>query len=171
MKQIILITGSVRSGKSDFALKLAKSSKKKVVFLATCIPQDQEMRQRVKKHQQRRPKNWETIEKDINLSSIIDKRGKNEVIIIDCLTLWISNLLLTELEDKQLFKKINEFTNTLKKTSCSVILVSNEVGWGIVPENQLARRFRDIIGTMHQKVSRISSEVYLMIGGIPLKIK
>lgn len=171
MKQIILITGSVRSGKSDFALKLAEISKKKVVFLATCIPQDEEMRQRVKKHKLNRPKDWKTIEESINICSVIEKTKETKLVVIDCLTLWISNLILSGKPEKEIFKRINSFIKTLKQTRASVIIVSNEVGWGIVPENKLARMFRDIIGITHQKVSRISSDVYLIIGGLPLKIK
>jgi adenosylcobinamide kinase/adenosylcobinamide-phosphate guanylyltransferase len=171
MKKIIFITGSVRSGKSNFAVKFAKSSKKKVVFLATCRPLDDEMKKRVKKHRKTRPKTWKTIEEHMDIASIIKKLEKNEIILIDCLTLWISNLLLSRFSEREIFKKIKEFIMTVKEANCSIIMVSNEVGWGIVPDNKLSRLFRDIAGTLHQKIAKVCDEVYLTVAGIPIEIK
>ena len=171
MKKIVFITGPVRSGKSNFAVKLAKQWGKEVVFLATCRPADNEMHKRVKKHKKNRPKEWKIIEEEIDISSIIKNYRKDSLIIIDCITLWISNLLLSGLKEKKIMKKINEFIDMLKKAKSSIIIVSNEVGWGIVPDNELARFFRDIIGIVHQKISKLSDEAYLVISGITLKIK
>ncbi|MFH2137369.1 MAG: bifunctional adenosylcobinamide kinase/adenosylcobinamide-phosphate guanylyltransferase [Candidatus Omnitrophota bacterium] len=170
MKKVILVTGSVRSGKSSYAVNLAKATKAKVSFLATCQPQDAEMKKRVKKHKNSRPKSWKTIEEPIEISKVISKLKINEVLIIDCLTLWISNLLLSGLTEKEILKNIKEFVTVLKESKASIIIVSNEVGWGIVPDNKLARIFRDIIGTAHQIIAKVSDEVYLMIAGIPVRI-
>lgn len=171
MRKIIFITGSVRSGKSDFAVKLAKKFKQRVVFIATCPPLDEEMRYRVKKHRRKRPQDWRTIEEDIHLPAVIDKLRKEEVAIVDCITLWISNLLLSNIGERAVLKKVKELVESLKKAKASVILVSNEAGWGIVPDNKLSRIFRDIAGITHQKISKVSDDVYLMVGGIPLKLK
>jgi adenosylcobinamide kinase / adenosylcobinamide-phosphate guanylyltransferase len=171
MKKIIFITGAVRSGKSSFSVEIAKKSKKQVIFLATCKPSDGEMKIRVKKHQQNRPSNWQTIEENLDISSVFKNTDSKNIILIDCITLWISNLLLYGLKEKDIFKKVENFITTIKETDSSIIIVSNEVGWGIVPENKLARTFRDIIGITHQKISQASNEVFLMVSGIPMKIK
>ena len=171
MKKIVFITGPVRSGKSNFAVKLAKKWGKKVIFLATCRPADNEMRKRIKKHKKSRPGEWKVIEENIDISPVIKNTGKDKLVIIDCITLWLSNLLLSGLKEKKITKKINEFLLMLKKTKSSIVIVSNEVGWGIVPDNELSRIFRDIIGIAHQKISEVSHEVYLLVSGIALKIK
>ena len=171
MKKIVFITGSVRSGKSDFAVKLAKQWGKDVIFLATCKPADNEMRKRVKKHKKSRPGEWKVIEENIDISSVIKNTKKDKLVIIDCITLWVSSLLLSGLKEKKIIEKINEFTDTLKKTKLPLVIVSNEVGWGIVPDNEISRIFRDIIGIAHQKISKVSQEVYLLVSGIALKIK
>jgi len=172
MKKTVFITGAVRSGKSSLALKLAKASCKQVVFLATCKPQDAEMKKRVHKHKQSRPKTWKTIEEDINVPALIRKfKTEKELIILDCLTLWVSNLLCSGCKEKEILKKIDDLLSALKKTKATVIIVSNEVGWGIVPDNEMARIFRDIMGIAHQKVAKISDEVYLVVSGMMLKMK
>ena len=170
MKKTVFITGAVRSGKSSYAVKLAKDQKTVVLFLATCIPADSEMKQRVKKHKNSRPKTWKTIEEPIEIAKVISKLKSNEVLIIDCLTLWVSNLLMANNSKPKIQKYIKDLLTALKKNKGQVIIVSNEVGWGIVPENKLARDFRDIIGTLHQRVAKISDEVYLMVTGIPVSI-
>ena len=171
MDNLILVIGGVRSGKSSFAVNLAKKSKKKPVFIATCKPLDKEMVTRVKKHQSSRPKSWKTVEEDINLSSVIKKLKVDNVAIIDCLTLWICNLLMANLSKKKIDAKIKEFIDALKATEATIIIVSNEIGWGIVPENKLSREFRDIIGLLHQRVAKVSSQVHLMVAGLSLPVK
>lgn len=172
MRKIIFITGPVRSGKSNLAVEIAKKTKKQVVFLATCKPADREMQIRVQKHQESRPKSWQTIEEDLRICSVLEKaNSKDKTIIIDCITLWVSNLLMCGLNEECLLREVDNFTDTLKKTKSTVIIVSNEVGWGIVPENKLSRFFRDIIGIAHQKISRISDEVHLVVCGIPTRLK
>jgi len=172
VKKIIFITGAVRSGKSSLALKLAKVSCKQVVFLATCKPQDAEMKKRVCKHKQLRPQTWKTIEEDINIPDVIQKfKTPKKLIILDCLTLWVSNLLCTGCKEKEVLKRIDDLLRAIKKTKATLIIVSNEVGWGIVPDNEMARIFRDIMGIAHQKMAKISDEAYLVISGMTLKMK
>ncbi len=171
MKRIIFVTGSVRSGKSSFAVSLARKIDRQVVFVATCKPADREMKERVRKHKKSRPKTWKTIEEEMHLPAVIRKIKGKKVVIIDCLTLWISNLLLSGLKEKQVLKRVVSLIAALKSTNSSLIVISNEVGWGIVPDNRLCRVFRDIIGVAHQKIARVSNEAYLLISGIPLKMK
>ncbi|MBI4844893.1 MAG: bifunctional adenosylcobinamide kinase/adenosylcobinamide-phosphate guanylyltransferase [Candidatus Omnitrophica bacterium] len=171
MKKIIFISGAVRSGKSRLAVELAKKSAKKIVFLATCKPLDKEMEIRVEKHKQSRPKNWKTIEEPVNAAKVIARAGKNEMIIFDCLTLWLTNVMLKFKKWPAIDGNVSEFIRSLENTKADVIIVSNEVGWGIVPENKLARDFRDRIGTLHQQLAALSNEVYLVIAGISQRLK
>lgn len=171
MKKIIFITGAVRSGKSRFAVKLAKKSGQRVVFIATCRPGNEEMDKRISRHRKERPLDWETVEEHIDLASVIKKFRKNQLVIIDCITLWISNLLLSGQKSGFISGIIRQFLAALRETPASVIIVSNEIGWGIVPDNKLSRDFRDLIGAVHQKIAKSGDEIYLMVSGIPLKIK
>jgi len=171
MSKLIFITGPVRSGKSNFAVNLAKKSKKKIIFIATCKPVDTEMKERIKKHQQQRPKEWITIEEEIDLGSVLRKISKDKLIIIDCITLWVSNLFFHNFNEKEILKIVNDLISIIKRKGLSVIIVSNEVGWGIVPNNKIARNFRDIMGIIHQKISESSNEIYLLVSGIPIKLK
>lgn len=171
MKKIVFITGGARSGKSAFAVARAKKSKGGVIFLATGKPADSEMRARVRKHKRSRPRAWRTVEEDINIAAVISKLEKEQVVIIDCLTLWLSNLLLSGRGEEEILKKVKEFIAALKNTASSVIIVSNEVGGGVVPENKLARAFRDIVGIAHQRIVKVSDEAYFVVCGIPLPLK
>jgi adenosylcobinamide kinase / adenosylcobinamide-phosphate guanylyltransferase len=171
MRKIVFVTGPVRSGKSSFAVELAKKTKQKVVFIATCRPLDEEMKARVSKHRETRPKEWETREEELNIASVLKSAGPSKTVIIDCITLWVSNLLMRGFEENKLKEEIIALVSTLRKIKSSVIIVSNEVGWGIVPDNGISRAFRDIIGLAHQEICAASDEAYLMVCGIPVKLK
>jgi adenosylcobinamide kinase/adenosylcobinamide-phosphate guanylyltransferase len=137
-------------------------------YIATCEVLDQEMAQRVKKHQARRGENWSTLFTPFNLADEIKKVGSNGPILVDCLTLWLSNHLL---KNNALEREIDELTNSLKNSKSNIVLVSNEVGTGIVPDNALARKFRDSAGLMNQKIASVSDEVYWVVAGIQTQIK
>ena len=161
----------MRSGKSKLAVELGKKSLKKIVFLASCALLDDEMKERVAKHKQARPGDWKTIEEPIKAADVIKKAKADELVIFDCLTLWISNIMLKFDKEEVINEKIEELLLILQQTRAEVIIVSNEVGWGIVPENKLARQFRDIVGITHQKLAGQSEEVFLVTAGIAQKIK
>jgi adenosylcobinamide kinase/adenosylcobinamide-phosphate guanylyltransferase len=171
-KRFIVVTGGTKSGKSGFAVKLAHTLGNKVVFLATCIPRDEEMKKRVALHQKSRPPHWKTFEEEGNVVSVL-KEIKNscQVVIIDCLTLFISNLLLLGKSDKEIRDEVEKTAREALIAPYNVIMVTNEVGGGLVPENELGRRFRDIAGEANQIVAGYAQEVYLMVSGIPIKIK
>jgi adenosylcobinamide kinase/adenosylcobinamide-phosphate guanylyltransferase len=172
MKETILVIGGCRSGKSRHALYMAEQVTGHRIFIATCIPQDKEMEQRVLHHQQQRNATWETIEVPIFLPEAINTFGvKGHVLVVDCLTLWISNLIMEDQNPAKIDTHIVELIRTLEKSECPVILVSNEVGCGIVPEHKLARLFRDITGFANQKVAGCADGVIWMMAGIPVKIK
>lgn len=174
MKEIILVIGGCRSGKSSHALKLAEAIPgDRKIFMATCIPHDDEMKERVRRHQTERSLlQWTTLEVPMDIAEAIDAHSpKADVILLDCLTLWMSNLLLENLSETQINPYISNLIDSLKKSFCSVIMVSNEVGCGIVPENALARLFRDMVGTVNQKVAQCADRVIWTVAGIPTEIR
>lgn len=174
MGKLILILGGARSGKSSFAVAQAKklsSGQSGVVYVATASALDEEMKRRIERHKKRRPASWKTIEERKDISKILAKLGEARIVIIDCLTILISNLLLSGEKEIATLKKIKEFFRTLKKRNLTTLIVSNEVGMGIVPENRLGRSFRDIAGQTNQIVAKLADEVYLLEAGIPVKIK
>jgi len=173
LKEIVLFIGGCRSGKSRSALRMGeKLSGNKKIFLATCVPQDQEMKQRVVRHKKERSDNWKTLEVPVLIpEAITDHTPSADIMVIDCLTLWINNLLLETNDSEKITGHYRRLTRSLKKAQCTVILVSNEVGAGIVPENRLSRQFRDLAGFVNQAVAETADKVFWMVAGIPVQIK
>ncbi|NQT46944.1 MAG: bifunctional adenosylcobinamide kinase/adenosylcobinamide-phosphate guanylyltransferase [Candidatus Omnitrophica bacterium] len=172
MGKITFILGGARSGKSRYALELAKEKGKGVAFIATCQALDGEMAKRIELHKKTRPSDWQTIEEPKDLAPILKRiDAKFGLVIIDCLTLLISNLVSEKFEDEAIESKIEEMLKTIKSAAFEAIVVSNEVGLGIVPQNSLARRFRDLAGRVNQIVAAEANEVLFMVSGMPLKIK
>lgn len=171
-KKIIFITGAVRSGKSQFALQLGKHFPGPKAYLATAQALDAEMADRIKKHKETRPLDWETIEEPRQIVKAIKEKGEKFcLMLIDCLTLWIANLLMAGWSAERILTETDEFLMACRRAACSFIMVSNEVGWGIVPDNESARLFRDVNGMVHQKIAQEADEVYLMVCGLPHRIK
>ncbi|MDD5595304.1 MAG: bifunctional adenosylcobinamide kinase/adenosylcobinamide-phosphate guanylyltransferase [Candidatus Omnitrophica bacterium] len=171
MAKITFILGGARSGKSTFALELAKKYRQ-VAFIATCQGLDKEMQQRIKAHQSSRPGHWQTFEEPKEIMRALGKiRNNFPCIIIDCLTLLVSNLVLSGASHDSIENNIKKVLQQLKKFKGRVIIVSNEVGLGIVPRNKLGRNFRDIAGRVNQFMAVNSDEVFFLISGIPTKIK
>lgn len=172
MKKIVFILGGARSGKSSYAVELAKKLNKRTVFIATCTSFDDEMKERIKMHKAQRPKEWKVIEEGKDISSVLTNlKNKYEIILIDCLGMWISNLLSDGLNDKEVEEEVLRLIKSISKFKGVTILVSNEVGMGIVPDNPLARRFRDLLGRANQIIARNADEVIFMQSGIPVVIK
>ena len=171
--KIIFIIGGCRSGKSRHALELGQQlSEQDRIFIATCKPRDEEMQQRVAKHQSERDPSWKTMEVPVQIDKAIDDYSrKTTILLVDCLTLWISNLLLGDQGFKTIVPYIDLLTHSLRNARGSVILVSNEVGTGIVPEHELSRLFRDAVGFTNQQIAACSDEVIWMVAGIPVSIK
>ncbi len=172
MGKITFILGGARSGKSTHALDLAKKRAGKTVFIATCQALDKEMEQRIELHKKARPAAWQTFEAPYDISKVLKKIGdKCDCIIIDCLTLLVSNLMLAKNKFDAIEANINKVISYLQKTKSTSIIVSNEVGLGIVPANRLARNFRDIAGSVNRIVASQADEVLFMVSGIPVIIK
>jgi adenosylcobinamide kinase/adenosylcobinamide-phosphate guanylyltransferase len=171
-KRMIFITGGCRSGKSRFALDYANQHFSKKLYLATCEPLDEEMAQRIEHHKKMRGPEWQTIEEPIAIVNKIREYGdKVEVILLDCITLWLSNLLIKWNSDSRMTDEIDRFVDVIKKSQTSLIIVSNEVGMGIVPADPLSRRFRDLSGMTNQRIAEVVDTVVYMVSGIPIFLK
>jgi len=165
-----LILGGARSGKSTYAEKLAISSALPKLYIATAMRLDEEMNARIDHHIRRRDASWHTIEEKIEVASILtDARWRKHVILVDCLTLWMSNLMFTDGEDVE--KRRKELCDAVGASEATVILVTNEVGLGIVPMHPLSRRFRDEAGWLHQALAQICDTVAFMAAGLPMMLK
>jgi adenosylcobinamide kinase / adenosylcobinamide-phosphate guanylyltransferase len=165
---VTLVLGGVRSGKSHFAEQLGERASK-VVFVATAQVTDEEMGKKIERHRDGRPGHWKTIEEPLALAETIALHGPGcDLMIIDCLTFFAANLLETE-RDQQ--REINALCRAMQTSGCSLVVVSNEVGSGVVPEYPSGRRFRDLLGEMNQSVARIAHNVLLLVAGLPLVLK
>lgn len=166
-----LILGGARSGKSSYAENLALKSEKAVCYIATARVLDNEITARVQQHQQDRPAHWATIEEPISLASALQLNStEDNCLLVDCLTMWIMNLL--ELDDPLLMQHaIDDFLDVLPRLPGDIILVSNEVGMGIIPMGKLSRDFVDEAGRLHQQTAQLVNNVLLMVAGLPLTIK
>ncbi len=171
--EITLVLGGCRSGKSRYALDTANGmARDNKIYLATSVPTDNEMEQRVQRHQAERGADWETIEEPVLVhGAIAGTSARASVILVDCLTLWTSNLLFQEKDEAGIMSAVDLLVQVLGASACPVLLVSNEVGYGIVPENGLARQFRDMAGLVNQRVARAADRVILTVAGIGIQIK
>ena len=173
MKKITLIIGGCKSGKSRHALDLAsQQATAEKTFIATSVPFDDEMKSRIERHRAERGSDWTTVEAPVGLPDAISANcGENRLILVDCLTLWINNLMMDTTDEEIIQSRFSELTDTLTESTGPILLVSNEVGAGIVPENPLARQFRDLAGMVNQSIALLADEVVWMVAGIPVKIK
>jgi len=174
----VFILGGTRSGKSDFALQCANQLDGPKAFIATAEPLDSEMSERIEKHKQQRGQMWDTYEEPLELSNLLlQLADKYQVIIVDCLTLWLNNLMADN-KTTDFEQQFSELTNTLKDLNghsgqniTQIYIISNEVGMGIVPEKPLARQFRDLSGRLNRMVAEVADQVYLVYAGLPLLLK
>lgn len=168
----ILVLGGCRSGKSSHALQLAEGMGKRRIFVATCVPHDDEMRARVDRHRRERSDTWNTLEVPVDLAAALTTHSPSaDVMLVDCLTLWLSNLLMETQDVSRIHRQIDDLAEAVKAAPNAVVLVSNEVGAGIVPENRLARRYRDLAGWANQAMAAACHRVVWTVAGIPVTIK
>lgn len=170
-QEIILITGAARSGKSRHAEARAAALGARRLYLATAEARDEEMAERIAAHRQRRGDGWITFEEPLELTAaLLAQRGRVDCVLVDCVTIWLSNLLLgRDLAHAEI--RVDELVRTLPSLDFHVLLVTNEVGWSIVPDNALARQFRDLAGWANQRLAASASEVVLTVAGLPMTIK
>ena len=178
-KRLILFLGGARAGKSAHALRLAQEhehvSGTKVCFIATAQGLDEDMAARIARHQVERPAHWRTIEEPYQLDEALQQTGEAGVVIVDCLTLFVSNWLLREQDEHQCERVVRQiscdFLRMAQSRRQTIICVSNEVGLGVVPETRLGRMFRDLLGRVNQDFSEAVDEVYLLVAGLSLQLK
>ena len=185
MGKLILLTGGARSGKSSYAEKLAEDIGNKILYIATSISCDKEMEYRIKCHQERRSNTWATIEcyKDFD-TNLKDKLFDIDAVLLDCITIMVTNIMFSSdidcenlnqeeaiVLEKMVMDEVDKLLAIISKAEVPFIIVTNEVGMGLVPEYPLSRVFRDIAGRVNQKLGSVSDEVYLCVCGIPNKIK
>ena len=169
MARTTLVLGGARSGKSRRAQALAEEAGGELVFVATAQAFDDEMRARIARHRDDRDARWRTVEAPVDLvGAILREDGVGRVLLVDCLTLWLSNLLLAEADLEAAGEAL---VAAVAEAEARIVLVSNEVGFGIVPDNALARRFRDAAGRLNQRIAGICEEVELVVAGIPMRVK
>ena len=169
---VTLVLGGVRSGKSRYAQQLAEQSSH-VVFIATATVSDDEMKAKIQRHREDRPANWLTVEEPLELAQALTRHAPDcEVILLDCLTVFASNLMDAEGDDDNAIeRRVQELCEALHSVRCSVLLVSNEVGSGVVPAYPAGRKYRDLLGEINQRVARLADDVVLMVAGLPLALK
>lgn len=172
---VTLVLGGARSGKSRYAQALAAQAaqEKDIVYLATAQVYDDQMRAKIERHRKERPASWKTVEVPIDLDVAITEHGKQDTfLLIDCLTLFTSNLMMAENGNEgAIFERIDRVRSALASTTASVAVVSNEVGSGVVPAYPSGFQFRELLGEINQKIAQIAGNVILMIAGLPLILK
>lgn len=175
---LTFVTGGSRSGKSDFAQtraeELATARSCTPVYFATAEALDTEMVERIALHREGRGERWQTVEVPVDPASELGKIEPGSVVVLDCITLWVSNLMGSGLADAEIMERATVFFSTcasVVESGTSVFLVSNEVGSGIVPDNPVSRRFRDLAGKINAAAARAADEAYLIVAGLPLKLK
>lgn len=166
--KLILVTGGARAGKSAFAEEWAQAiGGERVSFIATSQALDPEMAERIARHQAERPLGWQTIEEPLEVALALEQ-AQHKVVVLDCLTLWVSNLML---HGRDVLPAVENLLATWEENDKRLIVVSNEVGWGIVPDNALARQYRDWLGLANRRVAAEADVVYLLVAGVPVKVK
>lgn len=169
--QIIFVLGGAASGKSNVALKLAGETTPKA-FVATGQGLDDEMVLRIARHQATRSADWETAEVPIELAAWFSSHGKrHRTIVLDCVTLWLSNLIGAGVAEQAIAKRVTALLKAVRMTAARVVIVSNELGLGLVPAEPSARAFRDVAGRVNQQIAAAADEVHLIISGMPLRVK
>ena len=173
-KRFTLILGGARSGKSDFAQALARQrGGDDVLFVATAEARDDEMSARIQSHRAARPAKWKSIEAPAALARQLVSAPTARVVLLDCVTLWVSNVLLANenVSADAMASELKDFLTWYHSSRCELIVVSNEVGMGLVPENAVGRAYRDLLGAMNKLIAAAADEVFFVVAGLPLEIK
>jgi adenosylcobinamide kinase / adenosylcobinamide-phosphate guanylyltransferase len=172
MGHLLVVTGGTRSGKSRYAVERASAWGSRVLYVATCQPADDEMRERVRRHRAERPSTWTTLEPGSDILPVVHEQGPSaDGILLDCLTLYVSSLLMSGSGEADVMQQVDELCSALRQGGRPAAIVTNEVGWGVVPETPLGRLFRDAAGRANQVAARHAQEVVLMVSGLPMVVK
>jgi adenosylcobinamide kinase/adenosylcobinamide-phosphate guanylyltransferase len=169
--QVILVGGGTRSGKSAFALTVARRLGTARLFLATAQAGDDEMQARIRRHQETRGPDFQTVEEPLAVAEVFRRLETHDVVVLDCLTLWLANLLLAGNDAEAVLRQVEELAGVLDRRRAHAVVVTSEVGLGLVPETPLGRTFRDVAGLAHQRLAAIADEVYFGVLGVMLRLK
>jgi adenosylcobinamide kinase/adenosylcobinamide-phosphate guanylyltransferase len=173
MADLIFVTGGARSGKSRFAQAQAEKHPGQLLYVATALGSDEEMVARITRHQAERGPRWVTLEEPLDWVTLLPNQAQeNAAILVDCVTIWISNLLVIEgLDENLILERTDAAIVAMQSLACPVYVVSNEVGQGVVPVSPLGRTFRDIAGRVNQRMSSASNDAWMLVAGLPLRLK
>ena len=172
--KLILVLGGARSGKSRYAQELASSLSGPVLLVATAVPGDEEMRQRIEEHRRGRPPSWHTLEIEAGVGEALEREGRGAgVVLLDCLTLLVANALGEggKAGEERVERELQGLLGALDRLPATFIVVSDEVGMGLVPDNPLGRQYRDLLGRANQLLAQRADQVYLLVAGVPLRLK
>jgi len=171
--EVVLVLGGARSGKSDWGRRYVENRYQKLLFLATARAGDAEMEERIARHRRERGPEWSLVEEPVEIAAVLSDPGRRPgtgAVLVDCLTMWLTNIVLAEGE-AAVERRTGELLAVLREPSCPVVLVANEVGMGIVPEHELGRSFRDAAGRLNQQVAAVARRVVLVVAGLALDLK
>lgn len=166
---MIFLTGGARSGKSTLAVRMASRHEGTVRYIATARPEDEEMERRIESHRRNRPDEWTVVEAPIDLARALQESDSDELVVVDCVTLWISNLMV-DYDDAAILEMVDQVVAYLTGRDPAAVVVSNEVGAGLVPMDPVGRRFRDLQGTANQRFASAADEAYLVVAGKTLQL-
>ena len=170
-RQLILVGGGARSGKSDFALAVARCLGSRRLFVATAEAGDDEMHARIRRHQETRGADFQTLEEPLAVAELFRRLEGHDVVVLDCLTIWLANLLLGGNDAEAVSRHVEELADVLDGRQAHAVIVTSEVGLGLVPETPLGRTFRDVAGLAHQRLAGLADEVYFGVLGVMLRLK
>lgn len=165
-----LLLGGARSGKSELSTRMASASDRPVVFVATAEGRDEEMAERIRRHREGRPSTWTTLEEPLALASALSALPADAFVVVDCLSLWVSNIMEAGVSEDAIVSEARDVATTLSGRSAPSVVVTNEVGLGIVPVNELARRYRDVLGRVNVAFADVATEAYLVVAGKALAL-
>jgi adenosylcobinamide kinase / adenosylcobinamide-phosphate guanylyltransferase len=166
----VLLIGGARSGKSTLAVELAAASGRPVVYVATAEPGDDDMAGRIERHRAERPPEWRTVEEPIDLAAVVGALGSDSFVIVDCLTLWVANLVLAGQTDGDVVASAGALAGVLSGRPAPTVVVTNEVGLGVHPDTALGRRYRDVLGGVNRTVARTARRTLLLVAGRALRL-
>ena len=170
-RQLILVGGGTRSGKSDFALAVARRLGSRPLFVATAEPGDDEMQARISHHRETRGADFQTVEEPLAVADVFRRVEEHDVVVLDCLTIWLANLLLRGNDSAAVSRQVEELAEVVDRRMVHTVIVTSEVGLGLVPETPLGRTFRDVAGLAHQRLAGLADEVYFGVLGVMLRLK
>lgn len=165
-----LLLGGARSGKSELSTRMASASDRPVVFVATAEGRDEEMAERIRRHREGRPSTWTTVEEPLALATTAETLDAETFVVVDCLSLWVSNIMEAGVSEDAIVSEARDVATTLSGRSAPSVVVTNEVGLGIVPVNELARRYRDVLGRVNVAFADVATEAYLVVAGKALAL-